>query len=151
MFGTKSNKIYDTRKGRLFIQKISPFLLSFVTFFSCLMSKWLCIENCGACCNLDPRDRPDLADYLSKSELDLYLSMVGEDGWCINYNKESRKCQIYENRPRFCRVKPDIFQEMYEIPLEEFEEFAIDCCHQQIEGVYGEESEEINNYRTQVT
>ncbi|WP_373479036.1 YkgJ family cysteine cluster protein [Geminocystis sp.] len=115
------------------------------------MSKWLCIENCGACCNLDPRDRPDLADYLSKSELDLYLSMVGEDGWCINYNKESRKCQIYENRPRFCRVKPDIFQEMYEIPLEEFEEFAIDCCHQQIEGVYGEESEEINNYRTQVT
>ncbi|WP_066349447.1 YkgJ family cysteine cluster protein [Geminocystis sp. NIES-3708] len=114
------------------------------------MSEWRCIEKCGACCNLDPSDRPDLGDYLTQSELELYLSMVGKDGWCVNYDQELRKCQIYDDRPRFCRVKPDVFQEMYDIPLDKFQEFAIDCCHQQIEGVYGEESEEINSYRLQV-
>lgn len=110
------------------------------------MSQWLCIENCGACCHLDPIDRPDLAQYLTESELELYMTMVGENGWCINYDRETRKCQIYLDRPRFCRVKPDIFHEMYDIPVAEFEEFAIDCCHQQIEAVYGEESEEMINY-----
>ncbi|AFZ54353.1 YkgJ family cysteine cluster protein [Cyanobacterium aponinum UTEX 3222] len=114
------------------------------------MNQWRCIENCGACCNLDPSDRPDLEQYLTQEELTLYLSMVGEDGWCINYNHEQRRCNIYDDRPRFCRVKPDIFEQMYDIPLEEFEEFAIDCCHQQIEAVYGEESEEMERYISQV-
>ncbi|MBD2394747.1 YkgJ family cysteine cluster protein [Cyanobacterium aponinum FACHB-4101] len=114
------------------------------------MNQWHCIENCGACCNLDPSDRPDLEQYLTQEELTLYLSMVGEDGWCINYNHEQRRCNVYDDRPRFCRVKPDIFEQMYDIPLEEFEEFAIDCCHQQIEAVYGEESEEMETYISQV-
>lgn len=114
------------------------------------MNQWHCIENCGACCNLDPSDRPDLEQYLTQEELTLYLSMVGEDGWCINYNHEQRRCNVYDDRPRFCRVKPDIFEQMYDIPLEEFEEFAIDCCHQQIEAVYGEESEEMERYISQV-
>lgn len=114
------------------------------------MNQWRCIENCGACCNLNPSDRPDLEQYLTQEELTLYLSMVGEDGWCINYNHEQRRCNIYDDRPRFCRVKPDIFEQMYDIPLEEFEEFAIDCCHQQIEAVYGEESEEMERYISQV-
>jgi len=114
------------------------------------MNQWRCIENCGACCNLDPSDRPDLEQYLTQEELTLYLSMVGEDGWCINYDHKQRKCNIYDDRPRFCRVKPEIFEQMYDIPLEEFEEFAIDCCHQQIEAVYGEESEEMEKYISQV-
>lgn len=114
------------------------------------MNQWRCIKNCGACCNLDPSDRPDLEDYLNPEELKLYLSMVGEDGWCINYNHQSRECNIYEGRPRFCRVKPDVFEEMYEVPQGEFEEFAIDCCHQQIEGVYGEDSTEMREYISQV-
>ena len=114
------------------------------------MSQWRCIENCGACCNLDPSDRPELENYLTSDELKLYLSMVGEDGWCINYNHESRKCNIYEDRPRFCRVKPDVFGAMYGIAEEEFTEFAIDCCHQQIEAIYGEDSEEMLAYQKQV-
>lgn len=114
------------------------------------MSHWRCIENCGACCHLDPSDRPDLDQYLTQEELTLYLSMVGEDGWCINYDHDKRKCNIYSDRPRFCRVKPDVFEEMFDILLEEFEEFAIDCCHQQIEAVYGEESEEMERYINQV-
>ena len=35
---------------------------------------------------------------------------------------------------------------MYQIQPEEFDDFAIDCCLQQIEGVYGEESAEMEKY-----
>ncbi len=107
------------------------------------MATWQCVKNCGACCNLDPAERPDLEEYLTQEELEHYLSMVGEDGWCINFDKETRACQIYANRPRFCRVQPDIFGDMYGIEPEELNDFAIDCCHQQIEGVYGDRSLEM--------
>ncbi|MEM8828283.1 MAG: YkgJ family cysteine cluster protein [Cyanobacteria bacterium P01_G01_bin.19] len=114
------------------------------------VGKWQCISNCGACCNLTPEDRPDLAKYLSKEELDIYLNMVGEDGWCINYDRNIRKCQIYDLRPRFCRVEPDNFADMYGIEAQDFNEFAIACCQQQIEGVYGEDSSELANYNASV-
>ena len=112
--------------------------------------KWRCVENCGACCHLDPQDRPDLAEYLSAEELELYLSMVGADGWCINFDRETRKCTIYEQRPRFCRVQPDIFQDMYQIEITEFNDFAIACCRQQITGVYGEDSREMTRYNQEI-
>jgi Fe-S-cluster containining protein len=114
------------------------------------MVTWRCVNNCGACCYLDPSERPDLEDYLSPEELQRYLSMVGEDGWCINFDHENRKCQIYEDRPRFCRVKPDIFKQMYGVMSEDFHEFAIDCCHQHIEDLYGENSEEMKYYNQEV-
>ncbi len=110
------------------------------------ISKWQCVTGCGACCNLAPEDRPDLAEYLSREELELYMTMVGDDGWCINYNQDERKCQIYEQRPRFCRVKPDIFEDMYGVAATEFNEFAIACCQQQISGVYGATSPEFERY-----
>ncbi len=107
---------------------------------------WKCVGACGACCNLDPSDRPDLEDYLTPDELEHYLSLVGENGWCIHFDHESRKCLIYEQRPRFCRVQPNTFQEMYDIDPPDFNEFAIDCCRQQIEGVYGKPSVEMEDY-----
>ncbi|MDF5719087.1 MAG: YkgJ family cysteine cluster protein [Rhizonema sp. PD37] len=107
------------------------------------MAKWQCVKQCGACCHLNPADRPDLNEYLSPPELEVYLSMVGEGGWCINYNKDLQECRIYANRPRFCRVEPEIFQDMYGINPEELNDFAIDCCRQQIEGVYSESSPEM--------
>ncbi|MDF5713203.1 MAG: YkgJ family cysteine cluster protein [Rhizonema sp. NSF051] len=107
------------------------------------MAKWQCVKQCGACCHLNPADRPDLDEYLSPPELEVYLSMVGEEGWCINYDKELRECRIYANRPRFCRVESEIFQDMYGISPEELNDFAIDCCRQQIEGVYSESSLEM--------
>ena len=110
------------------------------------INKWQCVNNCGACCNLTPEDRPDLAEYLSSEELELYMSMVGESGWCINYDRDSRKCQIYDERPRFCRVEPDNFASMYSVDKSEFDEFAIACCQQQITGVYGEDSSELEHY-----
>ncbi|MEA5535189.1 YkgJ family cysteine cluster protein [Crocosphaera sp. XPORK-15E] len=112
--------------------------------------EWQCVAGCGACCNLDPSDRPDLEDYLSPEELQHYLSLVGEDGWCINFEHQTRKCRIYEQRPRFCRVQPEIFHQMYDIDVAEFNEFAIDCCREQIEGVYGEESEEMQQYNQEI-
>ncbi|MCU0536565.1 MAG: YkgJ family cysteine cluster protein [Hydrococcus sp. Prado102] len=110
------------------------------------MKTWRCVKYCGACCHLEPSDRPDLEEYLSPEELKLYLSMVGEGGWCINFNRDTRECNIYEQRPRFCRVKPDIFEQMYGVDASEFNDFAIDCCKQQIEGVYGKNSQEMLRY-----
>lgn len=114
------------------------------------MTTWLCVKQCGACCNLNPAERPDLDEYLTPEELTLYLSMVGEDGWCINFNATTRQCQIYDSRPRFCRVEADIFQDMFGVEAAELNDFAIDCCHQQIEGVYGTRSLEILRFNQEV-
>jgi Fe-S-cluster containining protein len=107
------------------------------------------MQGCGACCQLNPDER-DLEDYLTPEELQQYLSMVGEGGWCVHFDRSSRLCTIYENRPLFCRVKPEIFQKMYEVEPADFDEFAIDCCHQHIEDLYGEESEEMARYLQEV-
>lgn len=110
------------------------------------MANWLCVKQCGACCHLDPSDRPELEEYLNPEDLQHYLSLVGEDGWCINFNHDSRECKIYENRPRFCRVEPEIFQELYGVEPEDLNDFAIDCCLEQIEGVYGDPSPEMIHF-----
>ncbi|MCU0567522.1 MAG: YkgJ family cysteine cluster protein [Oculatellaceae cyanobacterium Prado106] len=107
------------------------------------MPTWKCVKNCGACCYLDPEERPGLELYLTESELMHYLSMVGEDGWCINFDPDTRECRIYADRPRFCRVEPETFSDMYGITPEELDEFAIDCCREQIEGTYGDRSLEM--------
>lgn len=114
------------------------------------MANWRCVKNCGACCHLDPTDRPELDSYLSPEELEQYLSMVGEGGWCIYYHRLKRECTIYDRRPRFCRVQLEIFEQMYEIEASEFNDFAIECCHDQIAGVYGYKSPEMQSYRQQV-
>lgn len=110
------------------------------------MATWQCVKNCGACCQLDPKDRPDLEEYLSPENLTLYMSMVGEDGWCINYDKAERNCKIYSDRPSFCRVQPDTFAQLYGIQPEELNDFAIECCEQQITGLYGNRSEEMDRF-----
>ena len=115
------------------------------------MATWKCVKQCGACCNLDPTERPDIEEYLSPEELELYLSMVGEEGWCINYDRVTRECKIYPDRPRFCRVEPEVFQDMYGIEPEELNDFAIECCQQQIEGVYGDRSLEMLRFNYQVS
>lgn len=115
------------------------------------MEKWQCIKRCGACCQLEPDERPDLAHYLTPEELTQYLSLVGEGGWCIHFDHDRRECTIYEQRPRFCRVQEDTFTQMYGIKPEELNDFAIDCCFQQIESVYGCKSEEMTRYNQAIT
>ncbi|EKQ68061.1 putative Fe-S oxidoreductase [Leptolyngbyaceae cyanobacterium JSC-12] len=114
------------------------------------MATWRCVERCGACCHLDPGDRPELEDYLTPEDLALYLSMVGEGGWCIYFDHETRKCSIYPNRPHFCRVETDVFRDLYGIEPEELNDFAIDCCRQQIEAVYGDRSLEMLRFDREV-
>ena len=110
------------------------------------MPTWHCVKQCGACCHLDPSDRPELDEYLAPNELELYLSLVGADGWCIHFDQQTRECQIYDQRPRFCRVQADVFQDLYGVEPEELNDFAIDCCQQQIEAVYGEDSSEMQRF-----
>ncbi|WP_013323142.1 YkgJ family cysteine cluster protein [Gloeothece verrucosa] len=110
------------------------------------MATWRCVKQCGACCHLAPEERPELDEYLSPEELNHYLSLVGEGGWCIHFDHETRECKIYEQRPIFCRVTPDNFERMYGVCGEEFNEFAIECCQEQIEAVYGADSAEMDRY-----
>ncbi|MCM1984288.1 YkgJ family cysteine cluster protein [Lyngbya confervoides] len=104
------------------------------------MATWQCVKQCGACCQLDPGDRPDLATYLTPEQLGEYLSMVGPDGWCIHFDSLNRDCTIYEDRPTFCRVTADTFGQMFGIEPQDLNAFAIDCCRQQIEAIYGDRS-----------
>jgi len=76
--------------------------------------------------------------------------MVGPDGWCIHFDRENRDCRIYSDRPRFCRVQADVFQDLYGVEPEELNDFAIDCCQQQIEGVYGDRSPEMERFNAAV-
>ncbi|MFM2432878.1 MAG: hypothetical protein RLZZ511_4092 [Cyanobacteriota bacterium] len=107
------------------------------------MATWQCVKNCGACCNLTPDDRPELDQYLTPEQLIVYLSMVGEDGWCIHFDQESRECTVYEKRPSFCRVTPETFETMFGVAEADVNDFAIDCCREQIESIYGDRSLEM--------
>ena len=104
------------------------------------MANWLCIKQCGACCHLDPEERPELDEYLTPENMGVYLSMVGEDGWCVNFDRDTRECNIYDDRPSFCRVQADTFEEMFGVIPEDLNDFAIECCREQIEAVYGDRS-----------
>ncbi len=110
------------------------------------MANWSCMKHCGACCYLNPSERPELDDYLSQSELAQYHGLIGSDGWCIHYHQETRTCGIYEQRPNFCRVTPENFERMFGVTHPEFDQFAIACCCEQIESLYGEDSEEMTRY-----
>lgn len=105
------------------------------------------MSNCGACCKLGDFDDEVLREML-QSETDIveYLGMIGSDGWCIHLDTITRKCRKYEDRPRFCRATPDVFEDLYGVEKEEFDEFAISCCEYHIGNIFGEESHEMQRY-----
>ncbi|GER57296.1 hypothetical protein STAS_35099 [Striga asiatica] len=109
---------------------------------------WQCIQNCGACCKLDKGPTfPTPEEFFDDpSDIELYKSMVGEDGWCINYDKGSRKCSIYAERPYFCRVEPGIFEALYGIDKKKFNKEACSCCVDTIKAVYGTNSQELEEF-----
>jgi len=110
-------------------------------------SKWACTKGCGACCYLEPSERPYLLDYFDDPEdLATYNSLVGDDGWCIHFDKTARACQVFENRPWFCRVELTAFNRMYGIEAEEMDRFCTACCREQIGDVYGAASEEMKRF-----
>ena len=96
-------------------------------------------------------------EHLSEPQRRLYLSMVGQDGWCIHFDTGGRRCRIYDDRPDFCRVTnllelfgrgaclPGQTTELEEnpspqssaSPSEDFDSLAIACCTEQIRCEYG--------------
>ncbi|XP_059667768.1 uncharacterized protein LOC132313122 [Cornus florida] len=109
---------------------------------------WQCVQGCGACCKLDKGPSFATPEEIFDDPLDvrLYRSLIGPDGWCIHYKKSTRTCSIYSDRPYFCRVEPDIFQELYGIDKKRFNKEACSCCRDTIKEVYGSKSKELDNF-----
>ena len=96
---------------------------------------WHCIHQCGACCRLCPEERGEALAALSESQRTKYLSMVGDDGWCIHYDSGGQRCTIYSDRPDFCRVSE--LGALFDVPTDDIDSFAIACCRQQIRATHG--------------
>ena len=109
------------------------------------MKSWTCIENCGACCKFNLNERSNLADKLSKEDIDLINAMTAKDGWCKNLDRENKKCLIYESRPHFCRVEE--FSTKFKEYLKSGEKFLIDCCKQHISENYGNKSKVMKSFK----
>ncbi|WP_017325386.1 YkgJ family cysteine cluster protein [Synechococcus sp. PCC 7336] len=107
---------------------------------------WHCVSHCGACCYLEPDERDELDSYLSATELQQYLGMVGEDGWCIHYDRQQRQCSIYKSRPSFCRVTPQTFGVMFGVSADELPQYAAACCREHIGDIYGCASPEMDRF-----
>ncbi|XP_051149656.1 uncharacterized protein LOC127264235 isoform X2 [Andrographis paniculata] len=88
---------------------------------------WQCIQNCGACCKLDKGPQFPSPDEIfdEPSDVELYQSLIGKDGWCIHYDKNTRECSIYadsvSNVNSSCCV--DTIKAVYGIHSEELEKF----------------------------
>jgi len=109
--------------------------------------KWACIEGCGACCHLDLSIRPHTLSVFEEDEdKQTYMSLIGDDGWCINFDQQKKGCTVYEDRPWFCRVQPDTFEEMYGTEEHEMDEFCTSCCRETIEDEYGVKSEVLKRF-----
>lgn len=110
---------------------------------------WKCTTGCGACCKLDKGPAFPTPEEIFDEDpinLQLFKSIVGPDGWCIHYDHTTRTCSIYEDRPSFCRVKPDVFEKLYGIPERRFNKEACSSCRDTITAVYGSSSEELKNF-----
>ncbi|XP_010423834.1 PREDICTED: uncharacterized protein LOC104708876 [Camelina sativa] len=109
---------------------------------------WKCVEGCGACCKLAKDFAFATPDEIfdDPDDVELYRSMIGDDGWCINYNKATRKCSIYSDRPYFCRVGPEVFKSLYGIEEKKFNKEAISCCIDTIKTIHGSDSKELDNF-----
>lgn len=107
------------------------------------------MKHCGACCVLDKGpDYPPIEEILcDPAEAASYRSMVGADGWCINYDKPSRSCKIHDDRPRFCRVEPEMFKALYGIEENDMDKEACGFCQDQIRSVYGGRSKELKTFQ----
>ncbi|KAK8540178.1 hypothetical protein V6N13_048716 [Hibiscus sabdariffa] len=113
---------------------------------------WRCVGNCGACCKL--AKGPEFATpeeiFSDSSDIELYRSLIGPDGWCIHYEKSTRTCSIYSDRPYFCRVEPDVFKNLYGIENRKFNREACSCCRDTIKAIYGPHSQELNSFNRSI-
>ncbi|KAJ7972485.1 Zinc/iron-chelating domain protein [Quillaja saponaria] len=113
---------------------------------------WRCVEGCGACCKLDkgPSFATPEEIFNDPADVELYKSLIGPDGWCIHYEKSTRKCSIYSDRPYFCRVEPEVFKTLFGIDKKKFNKEACSCCRDTIKSVYGSHSKELYNFNSMI-
>lgn len=110
---------------------------------------WQCVKNCGACCKLDkgPNFPSPEEIFDDSSDIQLYKSLVGSDGWCIHFEKSTRTCSIYADRPYFCRVEADVFETLYGIDKKRFNKEACSSCIDTIKAVHGSQSKELDRFK----
>lgn len=85
----------------------------------------------------------------------MFRGLVGSDGWCRHYDTEKRVCQIYDDRPSFCRVKTWLATKAEGFGIDasneaELSGFCTDCCREHVTTVYGESSEEMVRFEAEV-
>ena len=76
----------------------------------------ICKENCGECCGIIPfpKDLAKETEHLAQvqpikvmeSEGELFI--ITEDLFCVYLDRKTKKCVIYEKRPRICRLYGNI-------------------------------------------
>lgn len=110
--------------------------------------RWACIKDCGACCQLDkgPEAPPIESILKDPVELELYKSMVGEGGWCVHFDRATRMCSIYDERPRFCRAEREVFLDLFGLKSHEVDKAACSMCRDSIHDVYGGRSRELTRF-----
>ncbi|XP_020207617.1 uncharacterized protein LOC109792610 [Cajanus cajan] len=115
-------------------------------------TKWQCVEGCGACCKLQkgPSFPSPEEIFDDPSHVQLYKSLIGPDGWCIHYEKSTRKCSIYPERPYFCRVEPAVFKSLFGVKEKNFHKEACSFCRDTIKAIYGPNSKELNNFNSTI-
>lgn len=101
------------------------------------LRRWSCIAGCGSCCRLDPSQRPEALGALRAADRELYLAMVGPDGWCIHYDTGGCRCRIYDSRPSFCRVENLVGLFGADNGDSDADALAIACCRDQIRSESG--------------
>ncbi|KAI5395460.1 hypothetical protein KIW84_061870 [Lathyrus oleraceus] len=111
-------------------------------------SPWHCVEGCGACCKLQkgPSYPSPEEIFTNTSDVELYNSLIGPDGWCIHYEKSTRKCSIYSDRPYFCRAEPEVFKSLFGVKEKNFNKEACSSCRDSIKAVYGSNSKELHSF-----
>ena len=112
------------------------------------MKSWTCVEKCGACCQIDLKYRKNLTNILSQKDIDLIKSMTRKDGWCKHFDKNNKKCRIYESRPHFCKVS--LFSMNFKEYKKKGDDFLIDCCKEHISFIYGKKSDEMNRFKQEI-
>lgn len=76
-----------------------------------------CRENCGECCGIIPlsselvknnKDKfavqPTEINAGCEDENNAWCAVITEDWSCVFLNRETKKCNIYEQRPHICRM-----------------------------------------------
>ena len=87
-------------------------------------------SHCGICCTetemlLSNRDIVTLEkqgfkrNYFARISRQGFAFLKNIDGYCVFYNREEKRCKIYNDRPSGCRVYPVIFDEEIGIILDE--------------------------------